>query len=125
MTTIRSYAELAEAGALPPWLFDEQVQLSHRSALVRKDPEHYRPLFGDVPDDLEYVWPVRSSAVVERELRKEENALRRQQRTAEKLVQELARAKKRRSAAAKRGWKTRARLAAERRAEEREGSAKQ
>jgi hypothetical protein len=123
--TIRSYAELAEAGALPPWLFDEHVQESHRSALVRKDPEHYRPQFGDVPDDLEYVWPVRSPAVVERELRKEENALRRQQRTAEKLVQELARAKKRRSAAAKRGWKTRAKRAAERRAAEREESAKQ
>jgi hypothetical protein len=26
---------------------------------VRKDPHHYRPLFPQVPDDLEYVWPVR------------------------------------------------------------------
>jgi hypothetical protein len=24
---------------------------------VRKDPEQYRPLFPDVPNDLEYVWP--------------------------------------------------------------------
>jgi hypothetical protein len=33
------------------------VHDSHRSALVRKDPGHYRPLFPDVPDDLPYVWP--------------------------------------------------------------------
>jgi hypothetical protein len=33
------------------------VHQSHRSALVRKDPGHYRPLFPDVPDDLPYVWP--------------------------------------------------------------------
>ena len=34
------------------------LHLSHRSSLLRKDPAHYRPIFGDdVPDDLEYVWP--------------------------------------------------------------------
>lgn len=32
---------------------------SHQSNLVRKDPEHYRKYFPDVPDDLPYVWPVR------------------------------------------------------------------
>ncbi|MGW4110241.1 MSMEG_6728 family protein [Actinosynnema sp. NPDC004786] len=47
---------LAE-GLLPPWLGDEDLHRSHRSALLRKDPEHYRPLFPDVPDDLDYVWP--------------------------------------------------------------------
>jgi hypothetical protein len=93
---------------LPPWLFDEAVQLSHRSSLLRKDPEHYGPLFPpDTPRDLDYVWPVRSPAVIERELRKEENARRRAQQTAEKLVQEMERGRKKRSAAAKRGWKTR------------------
>ena len=54
---IRTQEELAAAGELPPWLGDDAVHLSHRSALMRKDPEHYRPLFGDVPDDLPYVWP--------------------------------------------------------------------
>ena len=107
ISPIRSYTQLAAADALPSWLFDEEVQRSHRSALVRKDPEHYRPAFGDVPDDLPYVWPVRSPAVIDRELRKEENTRRRQQRAAEKLVAERARAKKRRSQAAKRGWQTR------------------
>lgn len=54
---VRTQAELAAAGELPPWLGDDAVHRSHRSALVRKDPAHYRPLFPDVPPDLPYVWP--------------------------------------------------------------------
>ncbi|GGS81255.1 MSMEG_6728 family protein [Nonomuraea spiralis] len=54
---VRTQHELAAAGELPPWLGDEDFHRSHRSALLRKDPAHYRPLFGDEPDDLEYVWP--------------------------------------------------------------------
>jgi hypothetical protein len=57
VTRVRSQDELAAAGALPAWLGDETFHRSHRSALVRKDPEHYRPLFPDVPDDLPYTWP--------------------------------------------------------------------
>jgi len=44
-------------GRLPPWVGDEALHLSHRSSLLRKEPEHYRQYFGDVPDDLPYVWP--------------------------------------------------------------------
>lgn len=44
--------------AMPAWLGDPDFHLSHRSNLVRKDPVFYRPLFGDVPDDLPYIWPV-------------------------------------------------------------------
>jgi hypothetical protein len=54
---IRTQAELAEAGALPPWLGDEDFHRSHRSALVRKDPDFYGPAFPGVPDDLPYLWP--------------------------------------------------------------------
>lgn len=49
--------DLAAAGLLPHWLGDDAFHLSHRSALVRKDPQLYRPVFGDVPDDLPYLWP--------------------------------------------------------------------
>ncbi|MFE9725303.1 MSMEG_6728 family protein [Streptomyces sp. NPDC005794] len=56
-TTVRSATELAAAGELPPWLGDEALHESHRSALVRKDPAYYRPLFPDAPPDLPYVWP--------------------------------------------------------------------
>ena len=59
VTSVRPYPELEAAGALPPWLGDEDFHRAHRSSLLRKDPGHYRPLFGDLPDDLEYVWPVR------------------------------------------------------------------
>jgi hypothetical protein len=50
-------ADLADAGLLPSWLGDGRLHLSHRSALVRKNPDFYRPVFGDVPDDLPYHWP--------------------------------------------------------------------
>jgi hypothetical protein len=55
--TPRTQAELAGADALPPWLGDPEFHRSHRSALVRKDPGFYRPVFGEVPDDLPYHWP--------------------------------------------------------------------
>ena len=53
----RTQPELATAGELPPWLGDPLFHRSHQSVLVRKDPEHYRTFFPDVPDDLPYVWP--------------------------------------------------------------------
>lgn len=34
---------------------------------MRKDPRHYRPLFGDVPDDLPYLWPDPPEAPPEQE----------------------------------------------------------
>jgi Pyrimidine dimer DNA glycosylase len=43
---------------MPSWINDESVIVSHRSNLIRKMPEHYGPLWPDVPPDLPYVWPV-------------------------------------------------------------------
>ena len=57
VTRIRTQPELAAAGALPPWLGDEAFHRSHRSSLLRKDPEFYGERFTGVPDDLPYVWP--------------------------------------------------------------------
>jgi hypothetical protein len=54
----RSQDDLAAARAVPPWLGEPRFHRSHQSALVRKDPAHYAPLFPGVPDDLPYVWPV-------------------------------------------------------------------
>lgn len=59
ITVVRTQRELADAGELPDWLGDDTLHRSHQSALVRKDPEHYRRHFPDVPDDLPYVWPAR------------------------------------------------------------------
>jgi Pyrimidine dimer DNA glycosylase len=55
--TPRTQPDLAAAGELPPWLGEPAFHRSHQSALVRKDPAHYRAFFPDVPDDLPYVWP--------------------------------------------------------------------
>ncbi|HEX8685814.1 MAG TPA: selenide, water dikinase SelD, partial [Pyrinomonadaceae bacterium] len=59
--TIQGAAELAAAGLLPSWIGDEALHRSHRSNLLAKDPEFYRPRFterfGPEPDDLPYLWP--------------------------------------------------------------------
>lgn len=57
ITVVRTQEELTAADEVPDWLGDEAVHRSHQSALVRKDPAHYRRFFPDVPDDLPYVWP--------------------------------------------------------------------
>jgi Pyrimidine dimer DNA glycosylase len=49
--------DLPELSSLPPWMGDPRLHRSHQSNLVRKDPDHYGPLFPGVPSDLEYVWP--------------------------------------------------------------------
>ena len=74
---VRSQSELAAAGLLPPWLGDEALHRSHRSALVRKDPDFYRSAFPDVPDDLDYVWPVRSERAIDAERARAEKLARR------------------------------------------------
>lgn len=48
--------------ALPSWIGDRDFHISHQSNLIRKLPEFYRPLFPEVPDNLEYVWPVQTAA---------------------------------------------------------------
>jgi Pyrimidine dimer DNA glycosylase len=105
--TVRTQAELATAGGLPPWLGNDAVHRCHQSALLRKDQQHYRPLFPDVPDDLPYVWPVRSAAVVAAERRKAENAARREQRARERARLDAERLRRKRSRAAKKAWRTR------------------
>jgi hypothetical protein len=97
---LRTYPELLAAGALPAWLFDESVQRSHRSALVRKDPDHYAGEFPDVDPAEPYVWPVRSEAVLERERRRAAAAERR-------AVRQREASRRRRSAAARKGWQAR------------------
>jgi hypothetical protein len=46
---------------VPPWLGREDFHRSHQSNLIRKLPEHYGPLFPEVPSDLPYVWPIGAS----------------------------------------------------------------
>jgi hypothetical protein len=53
----RPQSWLAERGLLPPWLGDPLLHESHRSRLIAKAPEIYRPLFPETPEGLDYVWP--------------------------------------------------------------------
>jgi len=60
---VRGQHDLAVAGELPPWLGWEPLHRSHRSVLLRKDPDWYRPRFhDDLPADLPYEWPVSDRA---------------------------------------------------------------
>ena len=54
---LREYADRFPDVALPPWWGDDAFHRAHRSNLIRKLPEHYGPLWPDVPADLPYLWP--------------------------------------------------------------------
>lgn len=41
----------------PSWFGKEAFHASHRSNLLRKDPEHYGKFGWTEPDNLPYVWP--------------------------------------------------------------------
>lgn len=41
-----------------PWLGNKVFHASHRSNLLRKNPEHYKQFGWKEPDNLPYVWPV-------------------------------------------------------------------
>lgn len=56
-TTFETYRDLAPDTGLPWWFGNEDFHVSHRSNLLRKNAEHYGPLFGSIPDDLLYLWP--------------------------------------------------------------------
>lgn len=52
-----AHPDYASKIAMPPWLGDPELHLSHRSNLIRKDPHFYTSVFPDTEPDLEYVWP--------------------------------------------------------------------
>ena len=47
----------------PWWLGDEEFHASHRSNLLRKDPEFYGRYGWTEPDNLPYVWPMQRRAM--------------------------------------------------------------
>lgn len=62
-TMLPRFKEILEGFALqeqttyPSWLGDQKFHESHQSNLIRKFPEHYQPLWPNVPNNLEYLWP--------------------------------------------------------------------
>lgn len=55
--TTAAQDDLRAQEMLPPWLGDERLHESHRSKLLTKDPDHYRPQFAGTSPGLEYFWP--------------------------------------------------------------------
>ena len=43
----------------PEWLGNPDFHIAHQSNLIRKKPEFYIPIFGNIPDNLEYIWPTK------------------------------------------------------------------
>lgn len=46
----------------PIWLGNEEFHNSHKSNLLRKQPEYYEKFGWAVPNDLPYVWPTKGSS---------------------------------------------------------------
>jgi hypothetical protein len=44
----------------PPWFGDERFHASHRSNLLRKNPEHYGQFGWEESPDLPYFWPTKN-----------------------------------------------------------------
>ena len=43
----------------PPWLGNEELHRSHKSNLLRKNPDYYKDFSYYVTNDLPYVWPTK------------------------------------------------------------------
>jgi len=55
---ISNFADTTKPLSYPKWIGDNELHLSHKSNLIRKQPDHYKALWPDVPDNIEYKWPV-------------------------------------------------------------------
>jgi hypothetical protein len=53
---ILAYRDYNTAVVVPPWLGREDFHESHRSNLLRKDPDYYYKFGWIEPTNLEYVW---------------------------------------------------------------------
>ena len=51
-------ASRSKNGSYPDWLGREDFHASHRSNLLRKNPEWYSRFGWTEPDNLPYIWPV-------------------------------------------------------------------
>jgi hypothetical protein len=50
-------SKFPDTGA-PKWLGDLALHESHKSNLLRKNPEHYGKYFTGIPNNLPYVWKI-------------------------------------------------------------------
>ena len=51
-------SQIEYASTYPEWLGVDEIHASHRSNLLRKNPEYYSQFNWSESDNMEYVWPV-------------------------------------------------------------------
>jgi Pyrimidine dimer DNA glycosylase len=56
---INAFYDSTKPNTLPDWIGNEDIHLSHKSNLIRKNPEYYKRFWPDVPDNIEYIWPIK------------------------------------------------------------------
>ena len=54
---ISSHYDHSKPTVYPNFVGNEDFHKSHRSMLIQKQPDFYRPKFPNTPDNLEYIWP--------------------------------------------------------------------
>ena len=55
---IQAHYDNRLSNEMPFWFGDERIHTSHKSKLIQKYNNFYKPLWPSVPDNLEYFWPV-------------------------------------------------------------------
>lgn len=55
---IQAWQDSTKPTEFPSWIGREDIHQSHKSKLIQKAPEFYKPIWPGVPDNLEYVWPI-------------------------------------------------------------------
>ena len=55
---INAYFDKTKPLNYPKWIGNEDLHLSHKSNLLRKQPDYYKQYWPDTPNNLEYIWPV-------------------------------------------------------------------
>ena len=60
---INAYYDKSKPTIMPPWLGMTDLHISHKSNLIRKNPNYYKQYWPDVPDNIEYVWPTNKVSI--------------------------------------------------------------
>lgn len=59
LNKIKAFYNSYKSLEFPEFIGNEEFHRSHQSNLIRKNPEYYQQFFFGIPDNLEYVWPVK------------------------------------------------------------------
>jgi len=55
---IKVHYNKSEPNYMPDWLGNDILHTSHKSKLIQKNYNFYKPIWPDTPENLEYFWPI-------------------------------------------------------------------